>query len=145
MNIYIPLQRFFLSVLFLLACTTALPAQGQTMEWSAESHLVTVNGTKVEIMSNLSVQGTSLVWEQTGYNTSSTSTFNIVSASGSWDAQEHLGELSYGLEVEGSPQTATLTVSGTAEGIAMALAIHLPDGTDDSYIFLVDTDTLTNL
>ncbi|WP_299117551.1 hypothetical protein [uncultured Winogradskyella sp.] len=129
--------------LCLFAESSTLFAQQQT-DWSAESYLVTANTTKVEIHSILSKQGTDLVWQQLGYNTNTSDSYTIVATSGSWDTQNHLGTLSYDLEGV-DQQTASLSISGTTEAMTMTLSIHKADGSDDIYLFEIDTDTLTHL
>ncbi|WP_299115117.1 hypothetical protein [uncultured Winogradskyella sp.] len=131
-------------VLCLFAGTSGVCSQNQNTDWSAESYLVTANTTKVEIHSILSKQGSNFVWQQLGYNTNSSDTYTIVASSGSWDTQNHLGTLSYDLESI-DQQTATLSISGTTETMTMTLSIHQAGGSDDIYLFEIDTDTLTHL
>ncbi|WP_422106032.1 hypothetical protein [Winogradskyella sp.] len=111
----------------------------QSQDWSAESYLVTINGKDVEINSTLTLQGASLVWHQNGYNTAHSLTFMVTGSSGSWDAQNQLGTLTYNLTLDSD--SATMTVTGTAEGISIALVIDNSNTQIDSYSFEVETFT----
>jgi hypothetical protein len=113
-------------------------SQTQNVEWEAESFLVTINEVDVEITSNIIKQGTTLTWEQIGYNNSDTSSFAITAVSGDWDTQTSLGELNYNLT--SGELSANLAVTGTTEGITMLLLISDVNGTlVNSYTFYIET------
>jgi len=121
-------------------------SQNTNTDWTVDSYLVTINNTTdVELTSHLIKEGTDITWEQIGYNHSDTTVFNITASSGTWDTQNHLGELSYDLVVESSTITASLIVSGTTDGITITLTIDVSSTAADTYLFDIDMDTLTNL
>ncbi|MBO6881936.1 hypothetical protein, partial [Winogradskyella sp.] len=115
--------------------------QTQNADWSAENHLVNINGTDVEIRSTLTKQGLTFTWAQEGYNTSDSNTFTVLTAAGNWDVQNQLGEINYTLLQDEMP--ATLKVTGTTESIVVQLTIIRPNQSDDLYSF--EVETLTNL
>ena len=130
-------QFSILALLFFAGAPAPFP---QNRDWSVESPLVTINATDVEIDSVLTKQGDTLTWQQNGYNTNSSSTFGVTSATGSWDSQSRTGQLAYGLSMDGG--TATLEVTGTAGDITVVLTIgDDTNGHADSYTFLVETAT----
>lgn len=134
------LHIFRKALLVLLALTsgTIAFAQSTPNQWTAESPLVTANGVDVELTSNLNKLNDSLSWEQIGYNTSSTTVFNITASTGNWDTQTHTGQLSY--ELVDTNTTATLTVEGTTESITVTLVVHTTNG-DNTYTFYIETYT----
>jgi hypothetical protein len=136
-------KTHLLSLCFFLGTLITI-AQNQNSEWSAESYLVAVNNVDVEIESHLTKQGNTFTWEQIGYNNTDTSTFNITSTTGNWNAQNHTGELNYDLTLSDGT-TANLNISGTTEGISMLLIINVSNTANESYAFYIDMETLTNL
>lgn len=137
---YSSLYKINLLALFFFLGTVASYSQTQNLEWSAESYLVTINMVDVEITSNLTKQNSVFTWEQLGYNTSDTSTFNIAAISGNWNAQDNIGALNYELTSDGL--SAALTLTGTTEGITLLLSINGANNTtSDSYTFYIETFT----
>lgn len=137
---YSSLYKINLLALFFFLGTVASYSQTQNLEWSAESYLVAINMVDVEITSNLTKQNSVFTWEQLGYNTSDTSTFNITAISGNWNAQDNIGALNYELTSDGL--SAALTLTGTTEGITLLLSINGANNTtSDSYTFYIETFT----
>ena len=130
------IYRTYLTIACFFLGTTVMLSQNQ--DWSAESPLVTVNGTDVEINSVLTKQGSGFTWLQNGYNTTTSNVFTVNAVTGSWDAQDQLGELVYTLTLDNVP--ASLRVVGTPEDIVMELTVHNNgDPTPDTYTFLIET------
>ena len=138
---YTAIHRLYLPILCFLMGTVAVFSQTQNADWSAENHLVNINGTDVEIRSTLTKQGLTFTWAQEGYNTSDSNTFTVLTAAGNWDVQNQLGEINYTLLQDEMP--ATLKVTGTTESIVVQLTIIRPNQSDDLYSF--EVETLTNL
>lgn len=117
-------------------------SQTQNMDWLAESLVIMANDTEVELVSNLTKQGTSFTWEQVGDSTSDTSIFTITAVSGNWNIADNTGELTYDLTSEES--SGSLTLDGNADGVIVILSINGTNGaTNDSYTFYIET--LSNL
>ncbi|WP_299101958.1 hypothetical protein [uncultured Winogradskyella sp.] len=118
-------------------------SQNEHIDWSAQSYLVGVNGTEVELNNNLTKQGTNFTWVQNGYNnTSETSSFNISLVTGNWNTSDNTGEIQYDLTTEDS--TASLIINGNAEGIIVVLSINdVNEIAAESYTFYIES--LTNL
>ena len=133
-----------IALCFLLGTALSF-GQSITTDWTAESYLVSINNTDVELTSQLIKTGTNMTWEQIGYNNSDTTVFNITASSGNWDTTTRLGELSYDLVIENTTVTGNLVVSGTSDGITITLAINMSNTATDTYLFEIDMDTLTNL
>ena len=134
-------NKYSLLILCFFIGTVVSFSQNQNTEWSAESYLVSINGTDVEITSNLTMQGTTFTWEQLGYNTTNTNTFTIASVTGNWNMQDGIGELNYEL-ITSEDTLASLTVTGTTEGITLSLIVNGTNGaTDNSYTFYIETFT----
>ena len=131
---------YMLALCFFMGSITVI-AQSEHTDWSAESYLVAINETDVEITSNLSKQDATFTWEQVGYNNAiDTTAFAITTVTGNWNTQDNLGTLSY--ELSSDALSANLTVTGTTEGITLVLTINHPNSsTSDSYAFYIDTFT----
>ncbi|MGB3151619.1 MAG: hypothetical protein WBB27_13250 [Maribacter sp.] len=134
-------RTHLLTACFLLSSVLSF-SQGQGLEWQAESNILLSNETEVMLTSNLTKQGSVFTWEQIGYNTSETITFNVSSTTGNWNAQNSTGELNYVLN--STETTATLTLDGNQDGVIAILIINGENAaTTNSYTFYIET--LTNL
>ncbi|MBC2844625.1 hypothetical protein [Winogradskyella flava] len=111
-------------------------SQNTSMDWVAESFLLNVNGTDVEISSNITKQGTAIVWEQQNPGTTQSTTFNLISVTGSWNIQNGTGSIDYELDQEGI--SATMNVIGTSEGITITLTYYANNSSTDEMIFQID-------
>lgn len=114
----------------------------QDQNWSVDSPLVNINGTDVELNSVLIKDGTSITWQQVGYNSTESYTYTITGVSGNWNSQTHQGELIYDLSIDNT--AARLEVKGNSEGIILVLTMTVEgNSSEDRYEFI--TENITNL
>jgi hypothetical protein len=128
-----------LRVLVICALLVSLSShtQTETIDWSAESLFVTINGTDVDIVSNFTKQGSTIIWKQVNNNNiTQNSIFNIVSSTNTWNMEDATGTLNYVLDLEGTE--VTLNVTGTTEGIQLALIIYTDTASPNEMIFLIN-------
>lgn len=133
--------KFYLLTLCLAIGTIVGYGQSESLNWTGECYLVTINEVNAEISSSLTKQGSTFTWVQQGSNTSDTEIFSIVSTSGNWDNQAKLGELNYNLIL--AELTGFLSVTVTNEGVLITLRINGQNGNDHyNYVFTMDTFTI---
>ena len=117
-------------------------SQNSTAQWTAESYLVQINGTTVEIKSNLSMQQSVLSWQQISNLSDRTTTFSVTGVTDNWDWEQQTGSIAYTLSSEDG--NANLTITSTDDQILMNLTQFDQNGNPiQNYLFTIDS--LTNL
>ncbi|ARV08204.1 hypothetical protein BTO05_00575 [Winogradskyella sp. PC-19] len=98
-----------------------------------------VDNVSSNVVSTIEVLDDTVVWTQFQTTEDIPSSFDIVSTSGSWDATNSTGQLSYILNQDG--YQADFSVTGTNSGISAQFVFHISDTQQETYNFLVSSIT----
>jgi hypothetical protein len=115
-------------------------SQSPNIQWTAISNSATVDAVDVQVNSDLSRNGSQLVWSQNGGQTTIEDIFIITAIKGEWDANTMQGNIEYDILSDG--EQGTFKIMGDGQSITMVLELSNEQSEGSTYVFYINSFTI---